>query len=491
MVCTRSGKSTSIDVVVIPTKRNQGRKAKAAVVVEDSTNHHQQVVQKSQEKKRESPVKADESPAKKPKVVDSLPLSSDSSNIVSNNLIDVKKIGISADEKMMNGAPEGDLYDVVLLEDSQLPAFETSIQALDELVKNLQHYNETSVWAEKYESITIFRRIILHHALILTNPSHQSLLTCLIDGIQSLRSSNVRNSLLCIKQYSKLIFGENNVEGIWSFDSFATLVTVLLNRLGSGPKFLCEATMEALKVVFEHCPAEYSIGLLSNFVNHRNLDTSWKSIQLLTLIFKQIPQESWERFLQSVTNPSDDKEDRPWMKTCLTLLSLSLSAKKPQGKELAKETWQILQSLLGPESFSKLIDQTLSSSQFSEIHRELLKSASASSKGMDLKAGRLPFKETISATAAKRIPIAAMKSSFAGRNAVTVEDSMKSSVLMVCDTFSNENDENQRNQLVANEPQQVMKKPLNRQNKLSNQESMTSIQKPAMSTATVPYDFML
>jgi hypothetical protein len=68
----------------------------------------------------------------------------------------IKKITINEEEKAMNGAPEGELYDVILLNDSELPQISLSLnQAMIMDCFSLYFTLESKEgWAKQYEVVT-------------------------------------------------------------------------------------------------------------------------------------------------------------------------------------------------------------------------------------------------------------------------------------------------------------------------------------------------
>lgn len=280
---------------------------------------------------------------------------------------DVKKVSISSEEKAMNGAPEGDLYDVVLLEDSALFAFESSEKAAEELSKQLAAFPATTVWAEKYEIITTFRRIVLHHNILLADTATlKSVVNCVLDSIASLRSSNVRNGLLCLRKAAHCC------EQIWSVDNSLAIFNSLLNKSGNGPKFLCDTAFETAQCATEKCPIERLIPALQPFLTHKNMEVSCKAIQLLTQSIQQLTTAFLQQLHQSCSSNTK-------LTDMLSCLSAALNAKKALGKEKAKEALRHIKEALGADLFDSFIDANLTATQSAEIKREVKPTVAAPS----------------------------------------------------------------------------------------------------------------
>lgn len=148
----------------------------------------------------------------------------------------VKKLKISDDEKKMDGAPVGDLFDIVVKENCDLTALENPSTMLVEAIKK----GESSSWAEQYEGIEIIRSICLHHSSMVEPSKLEGLIDQAVAGSKSLRSCCIRNALMCL-QIVLSSFGT-----IISPTYKHIIISTILNKMGGGPKFLCELTEKIL-----------------------------------------------------------------------------------------------------------------------------------------------------------------------------------------------------------------------------------------------------
>lgn len=145
-----------------------------------------------------------------------------------------KVIVIGEQERSMDGAPEGELFDVVLKEDIELQPFDSHEISQDTLNKIMKNANNTDIsWADNFEIIEWIRRIALFHNNSLNEFNIVTIIQLVIDNICSLRSSCVRNALLC----SKALLCCCNYDSIMKPYSHSLLVA-LLNRVSVGPKFV-------------------------------------------------------------------------------------------------------------------------------------------------------------------------------------------------------------------------------------------------------------
>jgi len=111
-----------------------------------------------------------------------------------------KTHNITEAERSMNGAPEGELFEVNVLTDEEiLPSENPNF----EIVEAVEGYNESSVWASKHIAIESMRRILLHHVNYIgvecTSQYLGAIVCCSIDSASSLRSSTSKNAILCLQ----------------------------------------------------------------------------------------------------------------------------------------------------------------------------------------------------------------------------------------------------------------------------------------------------
>ncbi len=270
---------------------------------------------------------------------------------------DLKKVFISVEEKLMNGAPEGELYDVIVLEDHQLLPLASEATATEELLKVLQLFSSAgALWAEKFEAIVMLRRILYHHANAIRSGVHLlAMIDCISDQILSLRSSNVRNALMCVKLTAKVLD-----QDLWSQETALKLFTALLNKCGSGPKFLCDAAFECCRSTSNSCPMPLFLTVVQPFIVHKNSEISARAIE--TLVQKILNCDS---SVLIVHNSS--------LRLLLASLALGLNAKKSQAKDKTKEALEFMRKTMGSLVFDEFIDENLEPSVGNDIKRELTK----------------------------------------------------------------------------------------------------------------------
>jgi len=368
MVTTRSGKP------VVPSSKGVGLKsrtkpASTVFIFEEPTI-------KAETKKRESPCKNTVSELKKSKTQSSFV---DKENVLNVNIVqppsslqsEPKKIQISQDEKLMSGAPEGDLFDMVVFEDSELWPFASNDEATEEFAKCIKIHDESTVWADQYESVVVVRRVVLHHASIL-NSSLPMLLEAskaIIAGVESLRSCRVRSGIMglrtllrnCGPTLSTMLTAEG--------DPCAAVVTSLLTKTGGGPKFISELALNSLlQEAVAGVPPLELIRCLFPSITHRNPDIGasaiYASVECLGKIDPVVLSDASTEGVQT-------------MRETVQGLAQGLNAKRPKAKDSAKTALRTLCSAVGDAHFECLLKTHLSESQIGEVTRALGSSAAA------------------------------------------------------------------------------------------------------------------
>ena len=271
----------------------------------------------------------------------------------------------------MSGAPEGELYDVTLLQDDEITPYEPKANVINELTLLISKsglYNTTNTtttnnntvvnetdnngtWADKYALVEFIRRIMLHHTDNLSiefqqqrqqndtdindneNPLMITITDATVDAIQSLRSSTVRNGILCartiINSYLKIQ---------WSDGQLLRIVTDLVNRTTVGPRFICEQAGEVLTSMITVLPSLVSILLLVPSISHKNADACSKVYSLIA--------ESTLKLTEIVYQPLSLLPTTCIINKLVDALSKGLNAKRPQARDLCRKAFRHIQDTM-------------------------------------------------------------------------------------------------------------------------------------------------
>lgn len=383
MVTTRSGKP------LIPSTKGVGSKlrGKAAVpivIFEEPVS--------IENKKRESPCKSTASEMKKCKTQS---LVIDKENVLNINVIqppssllsEPKKIQISQDEKMMSGAPEGDLFDMVVFEDAELWPYASETEAREEFVKGCKIHDESSVWADQYESVVVIRRVVLHHADIL-NADKSMLLEAskaVIAGVESLRSCRVRSGIMGLRTLLRNCGATLSTMHTPESDICSAVVTSLLTKTGGGPKFISELALNSLlQEAVTGVPPLELIRCLFPSIAHRNPEIGASAIYASVECVRKLDQS----VLSDAT-----AEGMEVMRETIQGLAQALNAKRPKAKECAKTALRSLYTAVGDAHFQSLLQAYASESQQSEVTRAVTVGSTPST----------PFTPAVSTSAASSV----------------------------------------------------------------------------------------
>eukprot|EP01032_Pedospumella_encystans_P021010 gene21010-23852_t len=368
MVTTRSGKPLILSSKGVVSKL-RGKASVPIVIFEESVN--------TEKKKRESPCKSTVSEMKKCKTQSALV---DKENVLNINVIqppsslqsEPKKIKISQDEKMMSGAPEGDLFDMVVFEDSELWPYASELEAREEFVKGCKVHDESSVWADQYESVVVIRRVVLHHAEIL-NTNKAMLLEAskaVIAGVESLRSCRVRSGIMGLRTLLRNCGTTLSTMQTAENDICAAVVTSLLTKTGGGPKFISELALNSLlQEAVAGVPPLELIRCLFPSIAHRNPEIGASAIYASVECIRK---------LDHTVLSDSTAEGMEVMKETIQGLAQALNAKRPKAKESAKTALRTLYTAVGDAHFQNLLKTHASESQQSEVTRAVATSSTPS-----------------------------------------------------------------------------------------------------------------
>eukprot|EP01041_Mallomonas_annulata_P004527 gene4527-8987_t len=282
-----------------------------------------------------------------------------SSNIkekgVENYVSPTKRMKISDQERKMDGAPLGELFDVKVMCDSNInPSINPHLE-LESAIR-ISKMNGTS-WADKYEAVETFRRLALHHPNVLV-VSLDCAMTAAIDGIECLRSSSIRNGIHCV--HVLLLKFSSDI----SDELFDRGITRLMLKIGTGPRFISDIAQNILtELLCNPNPWRY-INALKTMADHKNADISNKALVFISKLILKL----------SCT----DLKPQQNLEILLNICQKGLRGKKVEGKEKIKVALKFIQEKLGVEEFLHCLQNQFPMTQVTEILLELTPSTSTS-----------------------------------------------------------------------------------------------------------------
>lgn len=283
-------------------------------------------------------------------------------NILSTSKVSVcKKFDISEAEKAMDGAPQGEIFDVTVLQDASLAP---SANPEDELQNALKFLSNTqSSWAEQHSAVESMRRLMLHNSsLISSRPDAINIIVSSSAGyISSLRSSTARNAILCI---SLLIESKERFQ--LSEEHLNTSVTALMQRTVAGPKFVVDSAFDIIMRSTHFIPFSTLFRILRPFSTHKNADTCSRTFVALSQCALSAEQnEEFHNFLASN------------QLSVVAFFSEGLTSKKTDGKVNSRKVLLAIQKQLGEDVFSSCVSEIEAPMLRAVVHKEVLKSISS------------------------------------------------------------------------------------------------------------------
>ena len=281
------------------------------------------------------------------------------------------KMEISHEEKTMNGAPEGDLFDIKVLMDAELTPLELTDNSI--IVDHLRSLlasssQESSSWADKYAAVELIRRVVLFHNSLLQADAVMltASLEVAVQALVSLRSCSVRNGILCLKAMVTCLPAACMLD---ESSHVTTLFEALMNRSASGPRFVCESAAEAASTAASRLTPHALIASLHSSTLHRNPEVSSFAYTLIA---------------QSVLRVSAAEVaalDNSLLGAVISALGRGLDAKRPTGREASRSALLFMHAALGEARFDPLAATALAQSQLAELVLHFKREAAAAAVG--------------------------------------------------------------------------------------------------------------
>lgn len=192
------------------------------------------------------------------------------------NLVAVtnKRIVLSDEEKNMNGAPEGELFDVVVLSDEDLPSIDIHDSIVDEIIKL---YRSTNLWNERYIFVENIRKLIKYHSQVISVKELPDLAEIATLELNSLRSCSIRNGIFLSRQliteFPRLLMDSGHL---------VEILNHFVIKMSSGPRFIGELALDSFQLCLANTQLRFEekIDLMMKNVSHKSADVAGK-MQLL------------------------------------------------------------------------------------------------------------------------------------------------------------------------------------------------------------------
>jgi hypothetical protein len=274
----------------------------------------------------------------------------------------VARLEISKEEQEMNGAPEGDLFEVTVLTDDELLRIESDDEASVIVAALLDgtSLSASATWADKFEAITNIRRLLksIGSKVIKSDTIATSMCAVVGEGLESLRSTNVRNALLCMRS---LLACLKELDSTIPRDSVVPLLQSLIRRCHTGARFISEQALAVSREVAPNLPLGVVVVATESLFGHKNADVSKRAY---VIVCEAMASASVQDLM-------------PLESTLVVVLKDGLKSKSPEVRSLCKQRLRACAERHGQEAFSSLLDKIMTSIDAATVKREIATTATA------------------------------------------------------------------------------------------------------------------
>jgi hypothetical protein len=274
-----------------------------------------------------------------------------------------KTLEISEEEKAMNGAPEGKLFVVEIIERDQLPKFDSDdaiSSTISESIIPVLTNDEENEWNVEFDALTFMRRVLVHHPKSLDEEVVKKVIPGIEKCARNTRSVLAKNAVCCIDDLFLASNGVSLLEG--NLEGTTLLAVCLLDSCATNmPKALRSVAALALDQATKAETTEIVLAcLVESFVSrssHKNKEVAVKAVTYTT------------KALESLQKHNSDFASSLNLEALLTSLHFGLNGKAPEGKKSAKQACLLVSSSKGEESYKEFIQslESLSSLQKEEL----------------------------------------------------------------------------------------------------------------------------
>jgi hypothetical protein len=252
-----------------------------------------------------------------------------------------KKIKLSQDEKHLNGAPEGDIYDITVLSDENLSPLASPEGEWETVAEILT--SSTSTWAENHAAIETIRRISIHHQELLNGEHILLALSEATKATGSLRSCICRNGILCLQSLYRLPFFSNLLQGS-NKENFFESISILMNKSVNGPKFICATALVALEIGVERTPVSLLCPTLQPLTLHKNAEIVNRSFVLIA--------QQARKHKTALLREGDEV-----LAALLLLLDRGMDCPRPAGREASRKALDSIVASIGASRAQSIVEK--------------------------------------------------------------------------------------------------------------------------------------
>lgn len=323
-----------------------------------------------------------------------------STKIASTTVVEKKKVEMSEDEMSMNGAPAGDLYDIQVMTDAELYSFNCDTLANSELETSCSDKKESLSWADQFSAVEVIRRTAIHHpGVLLASSCLSKAVHAAIEAALSLRSSTIRNGILCMRSLALLEIGSVHI---------CRIVEVLMGRTGSGPKFIALAACKVLDEIVPSIEPLICINAVSSSTTNKSTEVSSKAFIIIS--------KSVIRMINADQSVPSSPAKHTSMKEVIRLMSRGLSSRAPLARDASREAFKALKVSLGDTVFSSHLSHALDGAAIKDVQREVnVESKSIPKKKLPLSSPGRPISSQDTKTAGTGLPLTVFTTKISSR----------------------------------------------------------------------------
>jgi len=276
----------------------------------------------------------------------------------------VKTIEISAEEKAMDGAPQGKLVQVEVLPSSGIHASSDPNAECEHVLSTLDSH-DSQEWDVVYDAVVSIRRLCIHHAAVLTQEALTVIVPVVHTSVGNLRSTMMRNAMFCLED----MFAALSVEVTRPF--MQETAQVLFYRAGSDKKFIAESAKQALeKIAKQPVHAEQLLVSTYSLVDDSSVNVGTAATQILELCLATLGVGK---------TPDAGCDMMSDIHGAVLAASKGLHCKRSDGRDMAKKSLRRLRRALGADVFKQVVQGALPNQVM--LVAEVIKSSVLEGKG--------------------------------------------------------------------------------------------------------------
>ena len=274
---------------------------------------------------------------------------------------------LSREERQLDGAPETDLFQVVVLPSNEIEPADDPLRELTTIENSYHKLDQLELWAAVFDAITSLRRLFLHHPEVVLERV-MDFVPLIQHGATNLRSAMARNALLCINN----LFSMDQLEA--SAPLFDIFIPILLGR--QEKKFLSQISSKAMTHVVTRYPCRALLAALYGLAKHKDP------------LVKQSVAIYAEKCITPLYDGKTMAQDADVEYDLKHLVPLSSSCKSANGRKATKRSLGVIYTHKGNDAFVACLNKVgLSNSLQSEIIQTVCEPKTQSSlhHGLSLK----------------------------------------------------------------------------------------------------------